>query len=183
MSQLCLDLRAKIAVLLAGAYEQDLDAILTARGQELWLLGIDSPNQRYIDICGTVSPQMLAAIQARFIDADAGWRVEVQNVFSLQGRKADVFLLNADYFSASPARLEPLIVHELAHFLEQIGADPAMAVGDEANAAAIMKSLTPNISRLHTIKWARHLASGARRLIEKDLTEHRTVRKFLEAAE
>jgi hypothetical protein len=182
-SQVCRQLRKAIAALLRKAWGKDLEAILTARGQELWLLGLDSKNKRYVDVCGTIDPGLLAAIQARgFIDSDAGYKADAQNVLPLQEKKADIFLLNVDHFSAPPARLEPLIVHELAHFLEQIREIPAVEGNDKANAAAILKSLTPDILRLHKEEWARHLAAGGRRLIEKNLTPHKTIRAFLEAA-
>jgi hypothetical protein len=104
------------------------------------------------------------------------------DVLQLQGKKVDIFLLNADHFSAQPSHLEPLVVHEFAHFLEQIGERPTVEGNDSANADAILRSLKPNVLHLHTKEWALHLAGGGRRLIEKKLTTHTTIRAFLEVA-
>ena len=124
-SRVCRHLRKTAAALLRKAYGKDFEATLAARGQELWLLGLNSKGKRYIDICGTIEPQLFAAIQAKgFIDSDAGYKADAQNVLPLEGKKADIFLLNADHFSAPPARLEPLMVHELAHFLDKLARFP-----------------------------------------------------------
>jgi hypothetical protein len=86
----CAKLREALSRLLDDAYEQDLRANLAERGQELWLLGIDSGSQRLTDICGTIGPELLAAVQpSRFIGTDAGCRADAQSVLPLKGRRAE----------------------------------------------------------------------------------------------
>lgn len=183
LEDVCKKLTKMLPAMTRKAFNKDLSKILSSRGQELWFLGLDSKNRRYVDICGIIDPANMAAIQSTpYANSDAGDKADAQNVLPLQGKRADIFLLNTDHFSAPPSKLEPLIVHELAHLLEQIGEELAPEGNDELNAAAILKSLHPNILPLHTKEWALHLAAGGRVLIAKNLTLHKPIRAFLEAA-
>jgi hypothetical protein len=154
-AKLCAKLRKLLPALLRKAFQKDLNAVLASRGQELWFIGIDSDDKKLTDICGTIDPATLAAINAKgFFESDAGFKADAQNVLPLSGRKADIFMLNKDHFLMREAFLDPLVVHELAHFLEQIGDVPVPEGNDEANATAILESLHPDILRLHTREWA-----------------------------
>lgn len=179
----CRRLSKILPALFRKAFNKDLSESLAARNQELWFLGIDSKNKLYIDICGTIGPTILAAIQAKgFIDSDAGYKAGAQDVLPLDGRRADIFLLNKVHFELPAARLEPLVVHELAHLLEQIGDKPTPQGNDEENAGLVLKALKRNILHLHPQDWALHLAAAGRTLLAKNLTTHKTIREFLEAA-
>jgi hypothetical protein len=181
--EVCKKLRKMLHAMARKAFNKDLTKILSSRNQELWLLGLDSQNELFVDICRSIDPNILGAIQAKgFIDSDAGYKADAQTVLPLDGKKADIFLLNTVYFSARAAELEPLVVHELAHLLEQIGEKPTPRGSDEVNSDEILKSLDPNILRLHSKEWALHLAAGGRTLLAKDLTTHKSIRAFLEAA-
>jgi hypothetical protein len=148
----------------------------------LWLIGIDERTKRYIDICGTIDPADLKAIEDRgFFNTDAGYRINVHEVFNFN-KKVDAFLLNTAHFSLDAKKTDPLIVHELAHLLEQLDIAPQMIANDDENAEAILKSLQQNVLKVHTKEWARHLAVGARVMLTKGLTPHSTIREFLEAA-
>jgi hypothetical protein len=110
IDEVCKKLRKALSALLRKAYGKDLEAILAARGQELWLLGLDTKNQRFVDICGTIDPSILAAIQAKgFVDSIAGYKADAQNVLPLQGKKADIFLLNVDFSQPNPRSLSRLL--------------------------------------------------------------------------
>ncbi|MGD9843938.1 MAG: hypothetical protein AB7U47_00950, partial [Variibacter sp.] len=157
---LCKMLRKKLARLLRVAFGMDLEQILASRGHELWLVGIDSKNKRFVDICGTIPPVEFAVIESKgFIDTDAGYKTSAQDVLPIT-TKADVFLLNTDYFSVDDKVAVPLIVHELAHLVEQLGYAPDPHANDDENADAIMASLAANVRSIHTKEWALHLANA-----------------------
>ena len=76
-----------LSALSRKAYDKAIESILAMRGQELWLIGIDSRNELYIDICGIVGAHLLAAIQSKgFVNSDAGFKADVQNVIDLGGK-------------------------------------------------------------------------------------------------
>jgi hypothetical protein len=168
------------------AFGRDFDGDLKQRGQELWILGIDSVRKTLVDICGNIGPADLAAINAKgFFDTDAGYKVDAQNALGLSGVTVDIFLLNTSHFGARPDLVEPIVVHELAHLLEQTSCVPQPQFNDEDNAEAILKSLHPTVLQpklLHNKEWALHLAIGARTILTKRLTKHRSIRAYLEAA-
>src|SRR5829696_5999111 len=148
------------------AFGQDLEANLSQRGQVLWIVGVDAKQKRYVDVCGTMRPEDLAAINAKgFFDTDAGYKVNAQNALVLSGVSVDVFLLNTVYFNARPDDLEPIVVHELAHLLEESGHTPQPEFNDDANADAILKAYHQEAFKpafRHNKQWALHLAIGAR---------------------
>ena len=79
--------------------------------------------------------------------------------------------------------VDPLVIHELSHLMEQTNVPPALGANDAENAEAILKSLKKNVGGdIHTTAWAQHLAVGARVMIQKKLTPHNSIRSFLEAA-
>jgi hypothetical protein len=72
-----------------------------------------------------------------------------------------------------------------AHLLEQVGHTAHPQSNDEANAEAILKSLHSSVLRpnmRHKEEWALHLAIGARTILSKQHTNHKTIRAYLEAA-
>jgi len=179
---LCAKLRKALARYARVAFGKDLDAILQARGHELVLIGIDSKNKRYLDICGMNLNDFKIIESKGFFDNDAGFRVGAHKLLGLS-KPTDVFLLNADYFTVDEKRAVPLIVHELAHFFDQIDEEPAIETNDDENAEAILKSLRPEVLvREHTKRWALHFARAARVLQVKNLTPYSTIGKFLDAA-
>lgn len=179
---LCAKLRKTLARYMRVAFGKDLDAILQARGHELVLIGLDSKNKRYLDICG-MNPDDFKIIESNgFIDNDGGFRASANKPLGLS-KPTDAFLLNADYFKVDEKRAVPLIVHELAHFLDQIGEEPTIEANDDENAEAILKSLRPEVLvRDHTKRWALHFARAARVLQVKKLTPYSTIGKFLDVA-
>jgi hypothetical protein len=166
-----------------GGFGKDIDQTLQARGRELWIIGIDTRQRRLTDVCGTIGPQQMTAINSRgFHDNDAGFRIDAHHVFPTIGKEVDVFLLNTEHFEKPDSFLVSLVVHELAHYLEQIGEAPDPSEGDGANAAAILVSLTGNVRRRHTLVWAQFLAIAARRIVKGGHSSQKTIREFLEAA-
>ena len=175
--KLCKKLRELLADLLKKGFRKDLNELLASRGHELWIMGIDSRRQKLTDICGTIEGETLLAVNKRgFFDTDAGFRVSARKVLPLGGKKVDIFLLNKDHYDKSPKALEPLVVHELAHFLEHTEQTVALTDQDKENARAILESLDERVRRRHTKEWALLLASAARELVKGGRTPHTTIR-------
>jgi len=179
----CAKLRESLRKNLRDAFDKDLDEMLRLRRRELWILGADNKQQRFTDVCGTIGAQQMAAINSRgYKDTDAGFRADAHNYVPTNGKEVDVFILNTEHFDKPDSFLDPLVVHEQAHYLEHIGEMPNASEADKANAGAVLVSLEKDVRALHTTNWAQHLAVGARRMVATGKTTHKTIREFLEAA-
>jgi hypothetical protein len=179
---LCAKIRKRLSRLLRVAYGKDFDALLAERGHELWVLGLDTTAKQFIDICGNVPLADLKTIQDRgFFDTDAGYQVSAHTKLGIS-TPFDAFLLNAAHYSLHEKTVDPLVIHELSHLMEQTNVPTALEANDAENAEAILKSLKTNVRDIHTTEWAQHLAVGARVMIQKKLTPHGSIRSFLEAA-
>jgi hypothetical protein len=179
---LCAKIRKRLSRLLRVAYGKDFDALLAERGHELWVLGLDEKAEQFVDICGNIPPADLKTIQDRgFINTDAGYQVSAHTKLGIS-TPFDAFLLNTAHYSLYEKTVDPLIIHELSHLMEQTNVAPALEANDAENAEAILESLKKNVRDIHTTEWAQHLAVGARAMIQKKLTPHSSIRSFLEAA-
>lgn len=179
---LCTKIRKRLARLLRVAYGMDFEAMLASCGNELWVLGLDAKTKQFIDICGNISLADLKTIQDHgFIDTDAGYQASAHMKLGVSTR-FDAFLLNTAHYGLQEKAVDPLIIHELSHLMEQTNVPPALEANDAENAEAILKSLKKNVRDIHTTAWAQHLAIGARVMIQKKLTPHDSIRSFLEAA-
>jgi hypothetical protein len=115
--EVCKKLRKMLAALFRKAFQRDFEANLDARGQELWVLGIDAKAKTFIDVCGTIDPAILADITHKASGTPTqGIRRTYKTCFR-SALKKRTFLLNTAHFNAKPGFLEPLVVHELAHLL------------------------------------------------------------------
>ena len=156
-----------------------------ARGRELWIIGIDSKKRELVDVCGTIDPKLFdAKIRRKYADTDAGFMADAHLPLGITDVKADAFLLNVVHFGKAEDFLYPLMVHELAHYLDQIDEDPAASDKDKNNAAAMLIAMAPNVRNhpSHNHRWAQHLAVGARRLVTDGRGGHKTIKEFVEAA-
>jgi hypothetical protein len=168
VEDICAKLRGLVREKLRDAFDRDLEELLRSRQRELWVLGVDSAHRRLVDVCGTIGTERMIAINSKgFWDCDAGFRADAHKDIPTGGQKVDVFLLNTAHFEKSDSFLAPLVVHELAHYLEHIGDAPNPSEADKANAGALMACLRTNIRKIHTTTWAEHLAVGARRMVVK----------------
>ncbi len=185
IQEVCERLRKALAEQLKFGFERDLDGLLKARGRELWVIGIDSQKRELVDICGTIDPKLFdTKIRRTFADTDAGFMADAQTKLGITEVQADAFLLNSAHFQKPDDFLNPLMVHELAHYLDQLGEDPGASDADRNNAGAMLISLQGNVRNhpSHNHRWAQHLAVGARRLVINGHSGHKTIKEFAEAA-
>lgn len=162
----CDRLRQLLQQAAKDGFGQDFNALVAGREQELWIMGIDSKNRTLVDLCGNIGTDLMTAINAKgFFDSDAGMRANAQALLPLGERKADIFILNCNHLNAPDWKLIPLIVHELAHFFDQIGIAPAPTIADISNANLIRASFDQVVLNLHPDRWAHHLACAARRMV------------------
>jgi hypothetical protein len=179
----CRRLRALLQEQFKLGFENDFDALLKARSREMWIIGIDPKQRRLTDVCGAIGAKTMAAINDKgFGDTDAGFLADAHKSIPTDGKEVDVFLLNHDHFEKPDDFLIPLVVHELSHYLEQIGERPTPSEKDKNNAGALMLSLKRNVRGIHTYDWAHHLVMAARRIVVGGGSTYKTIREFVEAA-
>ena len=154
-AKLAKKLEDKLKKVFKKAFGKGLEENLKSRGHELWLFAIDDKEQKFVDISGTVDQQTMDAINARgFWSSQAGYRANAEGTLPLRDKKADIFLINTKFLPSGVDKIEPVIVHELAHLLEHTKVQPSPQGNDESNARAILDSLHPDILALHSTEWA-----------------------------
>jgi hypothetical protein len=105
---LCAKIRKRLSRLLRVVYGKEFDAVLTERGHELWVLGLDAKAKQFIDICGNIPPTDLMFIQDRgFFNTDAGYQVRAHEKLGIS-KPFDAFLLNTAHFGSPCSRYRPL---------------------------------------------------------------------------
>jgi hypothetical protein len=62
---ICAKLRGLVGEKLRDAFDADLEELLRSRRRELWILGIDSKQERLVDVCGTIGTDRMIAINSR----------------------------------------------------------------------------------------------------------------------
>lgn len=108
----------------SNGFDRDLDELLKLRGRQLCVIGIDTEKQELTDVCGAIDPKYMGSIRHTFVDTDAGFKADAHEKLGLQGVAVDVFLLNTDHFPKHDDFIAPLMVHELAHYMDQIPTEP-----------------------------------------------------------
>jgi hypothetical protein len=179
----CDRLRKLFATALTQSFQIDLQNLLARRKSQLWIIGIDSAQGKLIDICGVIgSPTMNLMNASGTPNNDAGFRADIQTLFTTISTTTDAFLLNTDHFNDPDEKVVPLIVHEQAHYLEQIDEDVSTLADDEANGLKILEAMDYGNRQHHNARWATLLSAASRNMVTKRHTSHATVREFLEAA-
>jgi hypothetical protein len=141
-AMLCAKIRKRLSRLLRVAFGKDFDALLAERGHELWVLGLDATAKQFIDVCGNIPPADAKTIQGRgFFNNDAGYQVSAHTKLSIS-TPFDAFLLNTAHYGLHEKTVDPLVIHELSHLMEQTNVPPALEAIDAENAEAILKSLS-----------------------------------------
>jgi hypothetical protein len=83
-------IRKALAEQLKLAFGRDLDALLSSRGRELWIIGIDPKKREMVDVCGTINPKLFdAKIRRTFANTDAGFMADAHLQHGITDVKAD----------------------------------------------------------------------------------------------
>lgn len=183
-AQICGRLHAQIRIELRNAFDLDLAELLAHRESHMLLLGLDDSEETYIDPCRAIPSRALQAMQAGgYSSSLAGFQADVQDIFDGFEGRTDMFILNTRLFDFSDTELGPIVVHELAHYLEHIGqVASGITTADRTVADAILASLNLAASNRHTPEWALNLAVGVRHLVERHLTSGLDIGEYLNLA-
>jgi hypothetical protein len=94
--------------------------------------------------------------------------------------KVDAFLPNDEHFEKAEDFLYPLMVHELARYLDQIGEDPVASDNDKNNGAAMLISMAPNVRNLpsHIRRYKEPTSAGTETGNEMNGPDRREVRRI-----
>lgn len=166
------------------AYGLKLEEIVEERNAQLLILGMNDHAQELSDLTGDVEASVLKQIQDRSRQgmSDAGMRANAHVPLKLE-QAVDIFLINDVYLSWPDSRLEPLVAHEVAHYIDQLKkCDNNFTAADKENGKIIIHSFEGRIREMHSLEWARLLARAARIVVESKSSPYKTVREYLEAA-
>lgn len=160
----------------------DIDALAGDRNHQFWVLGIDEKENCYRDLIGNIDADSMKAFNRNFFITDAGFQSSVQLKLPALRQAADVYLINTAHIEKSRFSIAPIIIHELAHYLEQIGKDASYPIEpiDVTNGQVVLDSFSSNVLKLHSTAWAQLLCSAAR--FEVASGRYTSIRSFLELA-
>lgn len=160
----------------------DVDKLVRDRAHQFWVLGIDENDNCYRDLMGNIDLGSMETFNKEFTNTDAGFRSSVQNHLFGIVEQADVYLINTAHIAKSKFVIAPLVIHEIAHYLEQIGEASRYQPEaiDVANGQVLLDSFSPDVLKLHTATWAGLLCRAAREEVMSG--RYSSVRLFLEHA-
>lgn len=167
----------------AEAYCVDVEALAKARQHAFWILGIDERNNVFRDLRGNIDTESMQAINANFVNSDAGFRASAQDHLSGLKVDADIYLINTAHLHKKRYAIAPIMIHEIAHYLEQIGKASNYAIEsiDATNGQVILHGLDARVRLLdHNLHWANLLSRTAR--TEVLAGRYGSIRSFLELA-
>jgi hypothetical protein len=163
---------------------KSFSSIASERGHAPVVLTINSKKKRLAIAAGNLKESSVKVLTdpAKFADTDAGMLASADQKLNIADDPMDVFLLNEDHVRKGDA-LKPVMVHEIAHYVEQTGiGHPAIEDVDRQNAQVILNGFDDTVRRMHTRQWAELLCMAARRMVKQRKVSHTNVRGFLEAA-
>ena len=106
------------SALASNVFGFSVETYLTANnGRQLFGYAIDLPSRSYFPLIGVPPVSLTEAMNRRFIDSVAGYKVAVQTVFPIPGLNADVLLLSTELSSASEFDFDTILIHEICHLI------------------------------------------------------------------
>jgi hypothetical protein len=163
---------------------KSFSSIASERRHTPVVLTINPKKKRLAIAAGDLKESSMKVITnpAKFANTDAGMLASADQELKIADDPMDVFLLNQDHVKKGND-LKPLIVHEIAHYIEQTGiAHPAIEDVDRHNAQVIRSGFDNNVRSMHTERWAELLSMAARRMVKQRKVPYTSVRTLLEAA-
>ncbi|WP_427501687.1 hypothetical protein ACQE3E_23725 (plasmid) [Methylomonas sp. MED-D] len=95
-----------------------VEAYLAANhGRQLFGYAIDLPAHSFFPLFGNPPASLTEAMNRRFGDSIAGYKVAVQEVFPIAGLNADVLLLATELSVAPESDFDTILIHKLCHLV------------------------------------------------------------------
>ena len=112
------DIRKQFEYLALEVFGLSLDTYLaTNQNRLLFGYAIDLPARSFFPIFGDPPVELTKAMDGRFVDSIAGYKVAVQTVFPIPNLNADVLLLSTELDSVSNSDLDTILIHEICHLV------------------------------------------------------------------
>jgi hypothetical protein len=93
----------------------DFDDYLKENNRELFGITINADANRYDKLFGNIPENLLAAINTRFNNHPAGYKVNVASTFETIETNTDLLLVRNDILFGDMKLLDALLLHELCH--------------------------------------------------------------------
>ena len=112
------DIRGRLESLALGVFGLSIETYL-ASNQDRLLFGyaIDLPTRSFFPLFGDPPTELTEAMNKRFGDSIAGYKVAVQTVFPTANVNADVLLLSTQLSFVSDSDFDTILIHELCHLV------------------------------------------------------------------
>lgn len=146
------------------------------RNRSLFGLRSNVHNRTYSPLFGDPPPTFIAAVNNRFVESRAGYRVDVGKAFPHEPAiNADVLIIAADLLEGPESHLDAIVLHELCHWAidaSVLGPDGLVPDQvDQLHGDAIYQRLdwTQEAATKHTRSFCALLAAATQRLAERHI--------------
>lgn len=112
------DIEDRFRALASEVFGLSVETYLAANhGRQLFGYAIDLPTRSFFPLFGSPPASLTEAMNRRFEDSIAGYKVAVQTVFPIADLNADVLLLSTELSIAPENDFDTILVHELCHLV------------------------------------------------------------------
>lgn len=111
------DIEERLKALASEIFGLSVETYLANHGRQLFGYAIHLPSRSFLPLFGNPPDSLTAAMNMRFVDSIAGYKVAVQTVFPIAGLNADVLLLSTELSVAPESDFDTILIHELCHLV------------------------------------------------------------------
>lgn len=112
------DIETRFKALASDIFGLSVEEYLSANHErQLFGYAIDRPAHSFFPLFGNPPVLLTEAMNKRFVDAIAGYRVAVQAAFQIVDLNADVLLLSTELSTATESDFDTILIHELCHLV------------------------------------------------------------------
>src|SRR3954447_16479177 len=157
------EITARMTDLAEVAFNLDYAALLAAAKRRLVVFKVEK--KRVIDLSTSLTSAQLAKLPLSYETALAGYRVNVGAL--VPGLQADILVLRDDVLAYPDGRLNPLLIHELSHWVVSSGHQITITPQDQKQGIALYGMTDPEFEQhtQHTQQWCTVLISAVRKMV------------------
>lgn len=108
------------------AFDFDFNKYLEDNVKSILVFKIHKARKKYSLLFGDDIDNILECANSNYVDAQAGYKVNVNDYFRKQS-KCDVFLISDEVLKSTPLHIDAIITHELAHMLIDSNNQPVVS--------------------------------------------------------
>jgi len=140
----------------------DIHLYLKTNNKTLLGVTMNSAANQFEELFGEFPGNYLTTINSRYVDTEAGYKVNVQEEFPSIKTKTDLFLINKDRLSDNKIDIESLLIHEICHMIidSKNITNTSLNIDDAAKYLGSKIFKTSSTPEFHPIEFCNLLAAA-----------------------